>query len=98
MKAANSFLPGGRKPSKFKYFMFTESCAFNLLAALVLEVAEVKLPWHCQDAAAAPANLSPWVKQQQNQSDTTNRDNQPAKEAFSHNFRQILVQKKKMHM
>lgn len=58
MKAANFFLPGGRKPSEFKYFMFTESSAFKLLAGLVLEVAEVKLPWHCQDAAAASANVS----------------------------------------
>lgn len=58
VKAANSFLPRGRKPSEFKYFMYTESFAFKLLAGLVLEVAEVKLSWHCQDAAAARANLS----------------------------------------
>lgn len=58
MKAANTFLPGGRKPYELKYFMFNESYAFKLLAHLVLQVAEVKLHWHCQKAAAACAKES----------------------------------------
>lgn len=58
VKAASAFLPAGRKPYEFKYFMFNESSAFKLLAPLVLQVAEVKLLWRCQKAAAAPANES----------------------------------------
>lgn len=58
MKAANTFLPGGRKPYEFKYFMFNKSQAFKLLAQLVLQVAEVKLRWHCQKAAAERAKAS----------------------------------------
>lgn len=103
MKAANSFLPGGRKPSEFKYFMFTESYAFKLLAPLVLQVAEVKLRWHCQNAVAARASPSvpeqadgSWSTQTPpppagailpNQCDATKRGNEATKEDFSHNFR-----------
>jgi len=91
--------------------MFNGSYAFKLLAQPVLQVAEVKLHWHCQKTAAARANqLVPkkadeiWRTQTAapagarllNGRNTTKKSNEARKDDFSCNCRKILQQKKQL--